>query len=76
MSQSDKARSEELGLRDRCPVRARLLRIPLNLLRWSEKILRGAYYQRPFDYAVYSADNTVERQLFHIEKASSKWPEK
>ena len=75
MSQTEKARSEELGLRDRCPVWARLLRAPLNLLRWSEKVLRGAYYQRPFDYAVYSADNIAERQLFHIEKASSKWPE-
>ena len=76
MSQSEKARSEESALRDRRPVWARLFRIPLNLLRWSEKVLRGAYCQRPFDYAVYPDGNTLSRQPFHIKKASSKWPGK
>jgi hypothetical protein len=74
MSQSEEARLESRRLQT--PVWVRLLRGPLNLLRWSEKVLRRVYDQRPFDYAVYPDGSTVERKAFHIEKASSKWPEK
>ena len=76
MSQREEARIEKQKLHDQCPVWARQLRYPLNLMRWSEKALRGGYCQRPFNYAVYPDDSTGERKTNNIKKASSQWPEK
>jgi glycosyltransferase involved in cell wall biosynthesis len=75
MSRTEKARSEERDLRSRYPVWVRLLCGPLNLLRWSEKALHRAYFQRPFDYAVYPDGNTDRRKTFYAERASFRWPE-
>ncbi len=76
MSQREGAWIEEKKIYNQHPVPVRLLRHPLNLLRWAEKFFRGVYRQQPFNYAVYPETSTVERTIFHVEKASFQWPGK
>jgi glycosyltransferase involved in cell wall biosynthesis len=73
LSQSEQALSEEQRLRAQHLLIQRM-RCPLNLVRWAEKVLRGAYHQKPFDYAVYSEEEPFSRERFHIQKASFRWP--
>lgn len=74
LSQNEQAVLEEQRLRAEHPFVQRL-RVPLNGLRWTEKLLRGAYHQNPFDYAVYPREEADHREQFLVQKASSKWPE-
>jgi len=61
------------ALRD-APLWVRMLRVPLNLARWSEKLLSGAYHQKmPLSYSVYDCDEAVARKQFTVEKASFRW---
>ena len=46
---------------------------PLTILRWSIKLLHGAYWQRmPLEYAVYDP-NSGRRRLFVATKATFRW---
>ena len=44
-------------------------------MRLTEKLLNGAYSAASVDYALYEGDGTGTRRTFHVEKASSKWPD-
>ncbi len=46
----------------------------LNLARWTEKLLSGAYFQySPLKYAVYVGEDTEKRKEFCVPKASFRW---
>jgi len=56
------------------PLWVRLLRVPMNIARLTEKMISGAYWQKmPLEYAIYVSDNLVERRKFRVERASFRW---
>ncbi|MCU0858593.1 MAG: hypothetical protein MUC65_09355, partial [Pontiellaceae bacterium] len=75
LSQNESAVSEAQRLRTQHPL-VQQMRFPLNLMRWAEKVIHGAYHQKPFDYAVYTGGEPVKRERFHVQNASFRWPEK
>lgn len=65
------------GLRERdrllltAPAWVRTLRMPLNIVRWGEKLLAGSYHQRmPVEYEVFTSEASDARTLFRARKAS------
>ncbi|MBL8001946.1 MAG: glycosyltransferase [Flavobacteriales bacterium] len=75
LSWSEGAQREAVQLRNEAPAWARALRLPLNALRVTEKLLNGAYTHGPVDYALYEGDGSGARRRFHVEKVSTKWPD-
>jgi len=56
------------------PLWVRLLRVPMNIARLTEKMISGAYWQKmPLEYAIYVSDNLVERRKFRVDRASFRW---
>ena len=75
LSWTEGAQREASQLRNEAPAWARVLRAPLNALRVTEKFLHGAYSSGAVDYALYEGDGTAPRRSFHVDKASTKWPD-
>lgn len=62
---------------ERAPKWIKFLKWPLNVLRLSEKLLSGAYWQEfPLEYSVYNSGSAIERKIFNAKKASFRWPNK
>lgn len=74
LSWTEGARREALRLRGEAPLWARLLRIPLNMLRLLEKFLHGGYSRRPVEYALFTTDGSGERRRFRVARPSVNWP--
>jgi glycosyltransferase involved in cell wall biosynthesis len=75
LSWSEGAQREAVQLRNEAPAWARALRLPLNALRVTEKLLKGAYSHGAVDYALYEGDGSGTRRRFKVEKVSTKWPD-
>jgi glycosyltransferase involved in cell wall biosynthesis len=75
LSWSEGAQREAVQLRNEAPAWARALRLPLNALRVTEKLLNSAYTHGPVDYALYEGDGSGARRRFRVEKVSTKWPD-
>jgi glycosyltransferase involved in cell wall biosynthesis len=80
MSAGEKAENERLRLLAGAPLHIRLMKVPLNVFRFTEKLLSGAYFQRgPLEYAVYveseqePAGIEMTRKAFRVEDASFRW---
>lgn len=75
LSWTEGAQREAIQLRTEAPAWAKALRIPLNAMRVTEKLLHGGYGHAPVDYALYEGDATAPRRKFHVDKVSVKWPD-
>lgn len=75
LSWTEGAQREAVVLRNEAPAWARALRLPLNALRITEKLLHGAYHFGPVDYALYEGEGNETRRTFHVDKPSTKWPD-
>jgi glycosyltransferase involved in cell wall biosynthesis len=63
-------------LRSQAPSWVRRARMPLNLLRWTEKCLAGAYHQPgPLIYSIYDDDESRERQTVAAQRPGVRWLE-
>jgi hypothetical protein len=63
-------------LRSQAPSWVRRARTPLNLLRWTEKCLAGAYHQPgPLIYSIYDDDESRERQTVAAQRPGVRWLE-
>jgi glycosyltransferase involved in cell wall biosynthesis len=70
------AHSELEALRQQAPAWVRRGRAPLNLLRWTEKCLAGAYHQAgPLLYSIYDDDSSRERQTVAAQRPGVRWLE-
>lgn len=75
-SAEQNARNELAALRDEAPRWVRRARLPLNLLRWTEKCLAGAYHQPgPLLYSIYDDDASRERQTVAAQRPGVRWLE-
>jgi glycosyltransferase involved in cell wall biosynthesis len=65
---------EQKQLRNSAPLYLRAMRLPVNALRFAEKFLSGAYFQKkPLEYSVYVQGEAEERKLFSVNNASFRW---
>ena len=75
MNSSPKAYHEMRRLIKMAPAWVSLLRYPIYLVMFIEKVLSGAYQQKvPMEYAVYISGEAKERTKFNISKVSFRWP--
>jgi glycosyltransferase involved in cell wall biosynthesis len=51
----------------------RLLRRPLLLLHWLRRLQGGAYFQKPFEYSLYTLGSPSERQVKRALKPTFRW---
>ena len=75
LSWTEGAKQEAERLKKEAPWAVRMLRLPLNVLRLSEKFIRGGYAQGPIAYAVYTPGNLDVRKRFAVKKPSVRWPD-
>jgi hypothetical protein len=75
LSWTEGAQREAIQLRSEAPVWAKALRIPLNAMRVTEKLLHGGYGHAAVDYALYEGEATAPRRRFHVDRVSVKWPD-
>ncbi len=68
------AQAEQQRILTAEPAWIRYMSGPLNLLRWTEKALRGGYRRPAIAYAVYVPKNLTKRTAFRTEKAPVQWP--
>lgn len=74
MSAGQNALLESERIFAEAPKWVRLLRLPLNMARLTEKLISGAYWQKmPLEYALYDSDDAVKRRTFKVERASFRW---
>lgn len=65
---------EQKQLRNSAPLYLRAMRLPVNALRFAEKFLSGAYFQKkPLEYSVYVKGEAEERKSFSVNNASFRW---
>jgi glycosyltransferase involved in cell wall biosynthesis len=75
LSVSDAALAEHLRLKARVPRRRRLFQAPINVLRLSEKVLRGATRsRRNVEYAIFTPGRTDRRTTFRAARLATGWP--
>jgi glycosyltransferase involved in cell wall biosynthesis len=75
MSSGENAQIERENIAALSPKWIKVLKLPLNLLRFIEKMISGAYFQRyPFQYAIYDSNNAEKRRLFQVHHSSFRWP--
>lgn len=75
LSWTEGAQREALQLREEAPGWAKALRVPLNAMRITEKLLHGGYGHPAVNYALYDGDATAPRHRFLVNKVSVKWPD-
>ncbi len=75
LSWTEGAKREAVQLHNEAPEWAKALRLPLTAMRLSEKFLHGAYRAGGVDYALYEGDGTGPRRSFHVDKATTQWPD-
>lgn len=74
LSENVNAKRELLDRIKNAPFWIRLFRLPLNIMRLTEKFLDGAYFQKmPLKYSVYVNDKVIEKKDFIVNKASFLW---
>ena len=74
MSNGENARMERARALEMAPAWVRWLRWPLNLSRFVEKAMSGAYYQRaPLAYAVYDSFDSSKRTNFQSSDFTFRW---
>lgn len=74
MSSSPQAVYEAECLRRSAPVLARLGRPLLVMHHRLRRLLAGAYWQKPFDYEIYTRASPERRVRFHVSKPTWRWP--
>jgi hypothetical protein len=75
LSGEDTARRELLEMLSGAPAWVRRTRGALNLLRWAEKCLAGAYHQwGPVTYSVYEDHESRERRTVVAQRPGVLWP--
>jgi glycosyltransferase involved in cell wall biosynthesis len=58
-------------LRKTYPLWVRVLRFALNIARYTERLLTGAYREKmPLNYAIYGADEATERRVYRVRRAA------
>jgi len=80
MSAGEKAEQERLRLLAGAPLYIRMMKIPLNVFRFAEKVLSGAYSRRgALKYALYAeseqeaVEQEMKRKTFEVRNASFRW---
>jgi glycosyltransferase involved in cell wall biosynthesis len=68
MSVGPNARRENRELFEAAPVLARKLRPLLILQHRARRLLGGMYFQKPFDYEIFTLKSPDQRQRFHVDK--------
>jgi hypothetical protein len=68
MSVGPNARRENRELFDSAPVLARKLRPLLILQHRVRRMLGGMYFQKPFDYEIFTLKSPEQRQRFHVDR--------
>ena len=75
MSKGANATKERSELFNSSEIWIRTMKLPLNGLRFLEKILSGAYFEKkPIQYDIYLREELSKRTKFSANKASFKWP--
>jgi hypothetical protein len=59
--------------RKMAPALARLLEYPFSALYWLRVTLRGAPFQRPFDYSLYTMAEPNRRVSHHVAHPNPLW---
>lgn len=75
LSWTEGAKREATQLHQEAPAWAKALHMPLTALRLTEKFLHGAYSAGAVDYALHVGEGNGVRCSFHVDKASTKWPD-
>jgi glycosyltransferase involved in cell wall biosynthesis len=73
MSLAPNAQREKQALRDAAPAWARSIAPALVWRHRFNRLLRGAYRQRPFDYAIYTMAGANGRVVHHVERPTFAW---
>ena len=68
MSVGPNARRENRELFEAAPVIARKLRPLLILQHRARRMLGGMYFQKPFDYEIFTLKSPDQRQRFHVNR--------
>ena len=68
MSVGPNAKRENRQLFERAPILARKLRPLLILHHRIRRLLGGMYFQKPFDYEIFTLKSPAQRQKFHVER--------
>jgi hypothetical protein len=67
------AQRETRATRLGAPAWTRLLRQGVVAHHRLRKLLAGHYWQKPFDYAIYTASSPEQRVDFHVSKPTARW---
>ena len=74
-SRTETALEERKRMRRTVPLWVKVFKYPLNLARYAEKLVHGAYTQElPLEYALYTGEELRERKKFSVPKATWRWP--
>jgi glycosyltransferase involved in cell wall biosynthesis len=68
MSAGANARRENRELFDAAPFLARKLRPLLILQHRARRLIGGMYFQKPFDYEIFTTKSPEQRQKFHVDR--------
>jgi glycosyltransferase involved in cell wall biosynthesis len=69
------SKREQTIFRNRTSARIKHISFLVNILKWFEKGLRGAYFQRfPIEYSIYTGSDSSKRTKYLAEESSFKWP--
>ena len=67
MNLAPNALREKKAMRDSAPLLARKMAVASVWRHRFNRLLRGAYRQKPFDYAIYTVNGANRRVLHHVE---------
>jgi hypothetical protein len=73
LSLSDNGRREQRAMFDSAPWRARKFAFALVARHRLSRLIGGLYFQKPFDYAFYTAASPGERVVRHVSRPASLW---
>jgi len=70
---SHRAQEESTALRKIRPPWAKILETPLKYLARSRRLLAGGFHQTPFQYQIYTFNNSLKRSNFNVEQPTCVW---
>jgi glycosyltransferase involved in cell wall biosynthesis len=74
MNLGPNARREMKAMREAAPTWARRLAPALVLRHRVNRLLRGAYRQKPFSYSIYTLEQNEKRVLYNVKRPTFIWP--
>ncbi len=75
LSETPLAKQEQREIKNQVPEKIKNLSKILNLLRLTEKLINGAYFQKfPIEYSLYTHKSGEQRKTFTAKSATQKWP--